>query len=186
MEQHIFTNENAEEISRFKAELINIYIESFSGEPYNEKFTPADVENVIHSWLHLSGGFSLIIADHSVVAGFIAGYNLQEEDALGEIICNCSSDLICSDIFYVADLCIAKKYRRNGYATKLIESLLDNNIMFNEFIARTNCVNTGSQKSFIHNGFAIMNQVDQVVKSKRIDGTLQQDRRIFLYYKRKK
>lgn len=185
MEQLIVTSDNSEVMAQFEQELTNIYIESFANEPYCEKFTPIDVHNIIQSWLYSKDGFSILFLIDSVVVGFIAGYNLTEERKIDRIIrYDYSVTEDRDNVFYIADLCVNIRYRKKGYATELIKSLITKNISFDKFIARTNCRNQKSKKAFINNGFKLLSHVEQLVALERVNEEEKQDKRIFLYYNR--
>lgn len=84
---------------------IELYINVFNSEPWNETWTYQTAKERLTDLLHTPKFFGFLLYDNSNLIGFIAGNSKRSYTGL---------------TFYLAELCINNKIQGKGYGSKLL------------------------------------------------------------------
>lgn len=92
-------------------ELVDIYIEAFNGEPWNDNWTYETASKRLENMLDDSGFYGLkLIKDNEIVA-FILGHEEQYYDGI---------------MFNIKEFCVRKSIHGNNVGSKLLEEFEEN------------------------------------------------------------
>ncbi len=156
--------------------LINLYKDIFSAPPYYESFESDYVKDLFKSYI--TNGHVILAKTKNKVIGFSAVVPISENL---EVMNAVSNHIDCSNAWYMSDLGVAPQYRRNLIAKKMVLERIKYVPRGSIIIMRTSVDNIASQSIYRSLGFNDLKEVYQDVESKRTDGSVKTDRRIFLY-----
>ncbi|MEO8581978.1 MAG: GNAT family N-acetyltransferase [Patescibacteria group bacterium] len=167
----------AEELNEaFNKGLIELYQAVFADPPYEEKFTPEEVKDVLQLYF-MQGVLMLCREDAQSVIGFSASVPLVLEQEIATIAQN--FDIDPETVWYFADLGVSKEHRRKKIAQSLVVALLGETPV-DTLLMRTSENNIASQRVNQSVGFEIIDGMEQHVQQTRQNGEVESDRRIFL------
>jgi len=157
--------------------LTELYQECFSVAPYFEKIEKNEVNETFGDYL--KDGFVLLAHDVSdeKLVGFVARVPLSKDLDVFEIIKNHVPDW--KNTYYAADLGVANSHRFLGLSTLLMNEAIKY-VPTRYLVMRTQEKNVSSLIAHEKCGYKMLENVKQVKRCKRIDGTFEDDSRVFL------
>lgn len=88
--------------------LIEIYIEAFNREPWNDNWTIETAAKRLENMMNDSGFYGITLVEEEIIYGFILGHEEQFYDGV---------------IFNIKEFCTNSKKQGNGYGEKLLLEL---------------------------------------------------------------
>ena len=181
---HIFRHYSLSDPVR--SALVNLYIKTFAQSPYNELFTPADVNKYFDEYL--KHGFYVAYVE-DIPVRHPTGVHRQKPVGL-----------LCSDInhdfgsfntkieeteglatgVYLSELIVDSDYRRRGIGSKLIEAFNNDAINQTVYLRTSKNNNDHVIKMYQRFGFSLIPGLVQLVENRRTDGTVDRDDRVFM------
>ena len=169
--------ESAAEVAPYRASFVGAYQTVWSEPPYNEEFYPYEAEAVLRRQLQTPGHITLLaVRGLSTVVGFGFAVALRHRaDVLREL----TGLLPTSHTMYLAELGILPAWRGKGLGGTLVDERLQliDCKKYSHVLLRTS-TSTGyelyTERSFEDMG------VYMEVRSRRVDGSVSTDRRLFL------
>ena len=157
--------------------LVSLYHECFAAPPYSELFADGEIEDIFLGYIEK--GVVVIGADTStsMIVAFAAAIPLKEDEDVWKIMQPLGYH--GDKDWYYADLGTASNVRRQGLGVQIVTELIKHTPA-KKLIMRTSEFNIASQRCNQKVGFQIIPDVCQTVSQKRQDGSIQDDRRIFL------
>lgn len=155
------------------------YADCFGKPPYDEYFAPNAVKDMFEGYIR--NGILLLAYDETLeeCVGFMAAVPLRLDEEVADIAVQYG--LNAEDWWFIADFGVVSSHRKRGLAFKLGQALLGY-IPAKNILSRTNERNIASIAAHRKLGFSLVADMEQVVESKRIDGSYRKDRRIFMRY----
>lgn len=170
--------ENEQEAAPFFPSFIGAYQTIFSEPPYNELFYPTDAESVLRHVLQTPGHLSLLALRGPIeVVGFgLAVPLISRKDVARHI----QGLLPIPHTFYLAELGVLSQYRGKRLGRELVRLRLEMiPRSFTHVLLRTSATRHASYDMYLKMGFEDIG-VYMEVQSRRTDGRVTTDRRLFL------
>lgn len=157
---------------------IGAYQTIFSGPPYNELFYPTDAEAVLRRALQTEGSLVLLATRGPLqVIGFGLAVPLASRADVARKI---QGLLPVRHTFYLAELGVLEKYRGRGLGRLMVQQRLERiPTHFRHALLRTSATRNASYEMYVKMGFEDIG-VYMEVPSRRTDGRITTDRRLFL------
>jgi ribosomal protein S18 acetylase RimI-like enzyme len=163
----------------YRASFAGAYQDIFSEPPYNERFFPEEANAVLQQHLmHRENIVIMAISGRAKVVGF--GISVPV-DTRADISRELRGLLPTRHTYYLAEMGVLSSYRGTGLGSKLVQWRMDliNHRRFSHVVLRTSAVRNASYEMYLRRGFDDMG-VYMEVSSRRIDGRVTTDRRLFL------
>ena len=155
------------------------YQSIFSAPPYNESFTADEAKAVFLKQVSIEGSINLLaIAEDNSVIGF--GFALPVEHRI-DIAQHLRGLIPIKNSFYFSELGVLPNWRRRGIGRLLTEGRLNliDSARYSQVLLRTAEIPDASYQMYSELGFEDMGVYIEV-SSRRTDGTMATDRRLFL------
>ena len=167
-----------EEALPYRASFVGAYQSIFAEPPYSERFFPSEAESVFYQNLQTPGNITLLAVIYESVVGFAFGVPVMTRKAITSKL---RGLLHLQHTFYLAELGVLERYRRKGLGRGLTQWRLDliDPDSFNDVVLRTSVVKDSSYQMYRSMDFDDMGVYTEV-SSRRIDGMVRTDRRLFL------
>lgn len=163
----------------WRAAFVGAYQSVWSDPPYNERFFPDEAEGVLRRATSIAENITLLaVRDSGVCAGFAMAYPLA---ARTDVVREVRGLLPIEDTFYFAELGVLEQERARGLGRQLVDlrlHLVDRN-RYRYALLRTSATRNASYEMYMHLGF-VDTGVYMEVPSRRMDGAVRTDRRLFL------
>lgn len=171
--------EDADEALRYRAGFVGAYQTVFSGPPYNERFFPSEAASVLRRAVETPDHIVLVVVKgRSSVVAFGIGVPLSSRPDVSRSM----QGLVPAEhSFYLAELGVLNQYRSQGLGKMLVEHrlrLIDRQ-KYSHVLLRTSLRRDGAMSIYEELGFEDMG-VYMEVASRRTDGSVRTDRRLFL------
>ena len=168
-----------DEAAPYRASFVGAYQDIFSEAPYNERFFPDEAEGVLNQHLVSRENIVLLaIAGKTKVVGFgISVPVIARPDIKREL----RGLLPTRHSYYLAEMGVLSSFRGSGLGTQLVQLRIDliNRRRYSHVALRTSAVRNASYEMYLRRGFEDMG-VYMEVASRRMDGRVTTDRRLFL------
>ncbi len=163
----------------YRASFAGAYQTIFAEPPYNERFYPSEAEAVLRTHLETPDNVTLLaIRGETQVVGFgLAVPASSRADVTREL----RGLLPVRRTMYLSELGVLTRYRGSGLGRQLVQarlSLIDKD-RFDHVVLRTSANRDGAYAMYVALGFVDMGAYMEVA-SRRNDGTVTSDRRLFL------
>lgn len=163
----------------YRAAFAGAYQDIFSEPPYNERFFPSEAQGVLRGYLEIENNLTLLaVKGRSSVVGFGIGIPaMAKHDISRELL----GLLPVQHTFYLAELGVLSSARSSGLGRSLVSwrlRIIDRD-RFTHVALRTSAVRNASYEMYMGMGFDDMG-VYMEVPSRRLDGRVRTDRRLFL------
>lgn len=172
----LFTPEDA---APYTAAFAGAYQDIFSEPPYNERFLPDEAGSVLRQFLQIPDNITLLAlrGESSVVAFGIGVPAASRQDVAREL----RGLLNVAHTFYLAELGVLDAWRGRGLGRQLVRLRLElvDQRRFTQVVCRTSATRNASYEMYISMGFDDTG-VYMEVPSRRVDGSVSTDRRLFL------
>ena len=170
--------ESPQEMLAYRPSFVGAYQTIFAQAPYFERFFPNDAEAVLQRGLETPSQITLLVTRGATqVVGFAMGVPLSyRRDVAREM----GGLLPEAHTFYLSELGVLPRYRHSGLGAMLIRErlkLIDPKV-FSHVVLRTSASPEVSQTLYLDAGFEDIG-VYQEVSSRRIDGSVRSDLRLF-------
>ncbi len=150
-----------------KEGLIVLYREAFSGPPYFESFTSSEASEILEELLRAEGSNCLVAYLDKKIIGFCGGFRVDQDEEVKKSL-NAVARINPVKTFYLAELAVKEKYRKQGCGTELVRTLLDYESFRNIFptiLTRTQAQNSNSIRIFKRTGFVMLPDLTQRVET---------------------
>jgi len=168
-----------EEAVPFRASFAGVYQDIFSEPPYHERFFPSEAQAALHRYLHTPEHITILaIKGRSRVVGFgIAVPAAAKPDIARDL----HGLLPVHHSFYLAELGVLEGHRGKGIGRTLIDQRIKaiDPQRYNHVVLRVSAVKNTTYDMYIGMGFEDIGVYTEV-HSRRIDGRVSTDRRVFL------
>ena len=167
-----------EESIPYKASFVGAYQSIFAEPPYNERFYPTEAEAILNKNLHTPGNITLLAVIMESVVGFAFGVPVSSSKSITSKV---RGLLPLQHTFYLAELGVLDTHRRKGLGRALTQwrlKLIDPE-SYNDVVLRTSVVKDSSYQMYRSMNFDDMGVYTEV-SSRRTDGMVRTDRRLFL------
>jgi len=168
-----------EEALLFRANFVGAYQTVWSEPPYSERFYPSEAAGRLRSNLSTNDHITLLaVRGVSQVVGFGFGVPLASRSQAAKSL---RGLVPIEHTYYLAELGVLPAWRGKGIGRQLIDLRLQliERRRFNHVVLRTSAHKNFSYDMYLNLDFADMG-VYQEVESRRTDGSVQTDRRLFL------
>lgn len=163
----------------FRPSFVGAYQTVFSGPPYNERFFPSEAQGVLRRILETPNNITLLaVRDRATVVGFGMGVPLSSRPDVSR---HMHGLLPVDHTFYLAELGVLPAYRSQGLGQELIRRRLEmiDTGRFSHALLRTSTSIDRAHGLYAQQGFEDIGFYMEV-RSRRTDGTVSSDRRLFL------
>jgi ribosomal protein S18 acetylase RimI-like enzyme len=171
--------ERPQEVLAYRPSFVGAYQSIFAQAPYYERFFPNEAEGVLRRCLQTPGHISLfVVRGATQIVGFAMGVPLvSRQDVYREM----GGLLPVNHTFYLAELGVLPKYRHQGLGAHLIQKRLEaiDREIYSHVVLRISTSLDVTTNLYEAAGFEDIG-VYQEVSSRRIDGGVRTDRRLFL------
>ncbi len=178
-EPRIIRVERPEQAIAYRASFVGAYQTIFSEPPYNERFYPSEAQGVLQRSLQTPGNITLLaVRGRSSVLGFGFAVPLASRSDVARYMYGL---LPVEHTFYMAELGVLSEHRGAGLGRRLIEermALVDRE-RFSHIVLRTSATRHAAIALYASLGFEDIG-VYMEVSSRRTDGSVRTDRRLFL------
>lgn len=168
-----------EQAVAWRASFVGAYQTIFSEPPYNERFYPNEAQGVLQRSLQTPGNITLLaIRGRSSVVGFGFAVPLASRPSVAQ---HMHGLLPVEHTFYLAELGVLSTYRGHGLGNRLIQerlAMIDRE-RFSHVVLRTSATRHAAFDLYANLGFEDIG-VYMEVSSRRNDGSVSTDRRLFL------
>lgn len=168
-----------EDAAPYRASFAGAYQDIFSEPPYNERFFPEEADAVLQQHLiHRENIVILALSGRAKVVGF--GISVPV-DARADISRELRGLLPTRHSYYLAEMGVLSSYRGTGLGSDLVRWRMEliNRRRYSHVVLRTSAVRNASYEMYLRRGFDDMG-VYMEVSSRRLDGRVTSDRRLFL------
>jgi GNAT superfamily N-acetyltransferase len=169
-----------DDVLPYRASFAGAYQTIFSEPPYNERFFPSEAQAVLQSYLEIPGNISVLaVRGRASVVGF--GITVPARSK-ADITRELRGLIPLQHAHYFAEMGVLSKYRGAGLGNDLVEvrlAVIDRQ-RFTHVVLRTSAVRNASYQMYMRRGFDDMG-VYMEVPSRRVDGRVATDRRLFLH-----
>lgn len=163
----------------FRAAFVGAYQAVWSEPPYNERFFPDEAEGVLRRATGFPDNITLLgVRDPGLCVGFGFAYPLTSRP---DVVREVRGLLPIEETFYFAELGVLEEERTRGLGHELIDlrlQLIDKN-RYHHVLLRTSATRNASYEMYVKMGF-VDTGVYMEVPSRRNDGSVRTDRRLFL------
>ena len=163
----------------YRAAFAGAYQTVFSDPPYNERFYPSEAQAVLRHHLETPGHIVLLaVKGIAQVVGFGLAVPAHLQGAVSREL---QGLLPVRRSIYMSELGVLRRYRKTGLGSQLVQlrlSIMDRS-RYDHVVLRTSASRDGAYEMFMRLGFEDMG-VYMEVASRRIDGSVSTDRRLFL------
>lgn len=163
-----------------------LFITVFAGKPYNERFSYIKLHSEAKTLWFGPNSDGLMLAsfdrDTKQLMGYFVGFSVMVKPDLRDAL----SDKINfkeERCFYIAETLTNPEFRRKKVAQSLVESAIERiGRNYDRGIVRTNASrnNKPALRLWLSQGFKIIPGVSEHVAQKRMNGSIEYDRRIYL------
>lgn len=178
-ELQIIRVQRPEQAIAYRASFVGAYQTIFSEPPYNERFYPNEAQGVLQRSLQTPGNITLLaVRGRSSVVGFGFAVPLASRPDVGRYM---HGLLPVEHTFYMAELGVLSAYRGAGLGRRLIEERLAqvDRELYTHIVLRTSASRHAAIDLYTSLGFEDIG-VYMEVSSRRTDGSVSTDRRLFL------
>ncbi len=168
-----------EEAVPFRASFAGAYQTIFAEPPYNERYFPSEAQGVIDAYLANPDSIVLLgVRGRSSVVGFGIAVPLNTRPAVAREL---RGLIPVQHTFYLAELGVLSSMRGNGLGKELVKRRVDliDKTRYTHVALRTSATRNASYEMYLRMGFDDMG-VYMEVPSRRLDGRVTTDRRLFL------
>ncbi|MDP6946796.1 MAG: GNAT family N-acetyltransferase [Myxococcota bacterium] len=171
--------QRAEDAVRYRASFAGAYQDIFSEPPYNERFFPSEAQAALHRYVQTQEHITILaVRGRSRVVGFGIGVPaLSKPDIARDL----HGLLPVQHSFYLAELGVLEGHRGKGIGKSLIShrmQAIDAN-RYTHAVLRVSAVKNATYDMYMAMGFDDIGVYTEV-HSRRIDGRVSTDRRLFL------
>lgn len=163
----------------FRAAFVGAYQSVWSEPPYNERFFPDEAEGVLRKAVSTPDNITLLaVREPGIVAGFAIAYPLH---ARADIVREVRGLLPIDETVYFAELGVVEDHRGKGLGRELIRLRLEaiDTQRYHHVLMRTSASRNATYEMYSAAGF-VDTGVYMEVPSRRLDNTVQTDRRLFM------
>jgi len=168
-----------QQVVAWRASFVGAYQTIFSEPPYNERFYPSEAQGVLQRSLQTPGNITLFaVRGRASVVGFGFAVPLASRPAVAR---HMHGLLPVEHTFYLAELGVLNSWRGHGLGGRLIEErlrLIDRD-RYSHVVLRTSATRHAAYELYANQGFEDIG-VYMEVSSRRVDGSVSTDRRLFL------
>lgn len=158
--------------------LITLYQDAFGEPPYEEVFTNQEVRDIFTDYWQADGNI-LLAKDGQRIVGFGVWVPV-EKSSIADIAAE-NPEIIPKGSAYMADLAVAKEYRQQGIAKRLIQARIDQVSEGTLMLMRTSTAENNYSRYTYETDFGFTPlPFTQMVESMKQDGTTRADERMFL------
>ena len=168
-----------EEAQRYRASFAGAYQDIFSEPPYNERFFPSEAQGILNRYLQTPENVCLLaIRGRSKVVGFGIGVPAHSKP---DIARDLRGLLPVNHTYYLAELGVLESARGQGLGKLLVATRLEliEHKVFTHVVLRVSAVKNQSYDMYMDMGFDDIGVYTEV-HSRRTDGRVSTDRRLFL------
>ena len=168
-----------EDAAPYRLSFGGAYQDIFSGAPYYERFWASEAMGILDSFLRMPDHITLLaVKGRNRIVGFGIGVPVM---ARPDIARELRGLVPVRHAFYLAELGVQDAYRGRGIGQSLIDLRLKfiDHQRYSHVLLRTSAERNASYQLYLSKGFTDMG-VYMEVPSRRIDGTVKTDRRLFL------
>jgi len=172
--------EEPDEINRWRPGFIGAYQAIFAGPPYFERFYPSDVSGLYRQLTSTPDNISLLaVRGATQVVGFGIAIPVRYKRAVAREL---SGLVPLYHTMYLAELGVLDKYRKRGLGQRLVleRARLIDLERYSHVVLRVPASRNAAYDMYRAMGFEDMG-VYMEVASRRIDGRVTTDRRLFLH-----
>jgi len=163
----------------YRASFAGAYQDIFSEPPYNERIFPSEAQAALYRYLQTPENITILaIKGRSRVIGFGIGVPARSKPDISRDL---HGLLPVQHTFYLAELGVLEGHRCNGIGTSLINhriSAIDHH-RYTHAVLRVSAVKNASYDMYLGMGFDDIGVYTEV-HSRRVDGRVSTDRRLFL------
>lgn len=168
-----------EEAQRYRASFAGAYQDIFSEPPYNERFFPSEAQGILNRYLQTPENVCLLaIRGRSKVVGFAIGVPAHSKP---DIARDLRGLLPVNHTYYLAELGVLESTRGQGIGKLLVAKRFElvEHKVFTHVVLRVSAVKNQTYNMYIDMGFDDIGVYTEV-HSRRTDGRVSTDRRLFL------
>jgi ribosomal protein S18 acetylase RimI-like enzyme len=172
----IFTPEDA---LPYRASFAGAYQDIFSEPPYNERFFPSEAQSILHRHLQTPENICLFaVKGRARVVGFGIGVPARSKP---DIARDLRGLLPVQHTFYLAELGVLESARGQGLGKTLVDMRIEaiEHQKYTHAVLRVSAVRNLSYDMYMKMGFEDIGVYTEV-HSRRVDGRVSTDRRLFL------
>ncbi len=163
----------------YRASFAGAYQDIFSEPPYNERFFPSEAQAALHHYVQTSEHITLLaVRGRTRVVGFGIGVPARSKPDISRDL---HGLLPVQHSFYLAELGVLEGHRGKGIGRSLIErriSAIDAK-RYTHAVLRVSAVKNATYDMYMRMGFEDIGVYTEV-HSRRVDGRVSTDRRLFL------
>ena len=163
----------------YRASFAGAYQDIFSEPPYNERFFPSEAQAALHHYVQTSEHITLLaVRGRTRVVGFGIGVPAGSKPDISRDL---HGLLPVQHSFYLAELGVLEGHRGKGIGTSLIEQRIAaiDAKRYTHAVLRVSAVKNATYDMYMRMGFEDIGVYTEV-HSRRIDGRVSTDRRLFL------
>ena len=168
-----------EDAVRYRASFAGAYQDIFSEPPYNERFFPSEAQAALHRYVQTPEHITILaIRGRARVLGFGIGVPANSKPDISRDL---HGLLPVQHSFYLAELGVLEGHRNNGIGTALIQHRIASidAKRYTHAVLRVSAVKNATYDMYIKMGFDDIGVYTEV-HSRRVDGRVSTDRRLFL------
>lgn len=169
---------NKEEALQYRTSFVGAYQSIFAEPPYSERFYPMEAAAIFDKNLQTPENITLLAVIKESVVGFAFGVPVSSSKAITSKL---RGLIPLQHTFYLAELGILESHRRQGIGRALTQwrlNLIDES-SYNDVVLRTSVVKDSSYQLYRSMDFDDMGVYTEI-SSRRTDGMVRSDRRLFL------
>jgi ribosomal protein S18 acetylase RimI-like enzyme len=146
-----------------------VYRECFAEAPYFERFSIKESGIVFDSMIDNPGAELLGVFQGQRLISFCGGYSLVAKPEIAALLGNRLRRLkiLPSEVFYLAELGVDRKYRHQGLAGQMVEKIIAHvaNRDFRLLLTRTQTEGSNSLQLFLNVGMQVLPKLSEEVKT---------------------
>ncbi len=170
---------NPDDALPYRASFAGAYQDIFSEPPYNERFFPSEAQSILHRYLQTSENICLFaVKGRARVVGFGVGVPASSKP---DIARDLRGLLPVPHTYYLAELGVLESARNAGIGKTLVAQRLElvDHQKYTHAVLRVSAVRNQSYDMYLGMGFDDIGVYTEV-HSRRVDGRVSTDRRLFL------
>lgn len=178
-EVRVLQVDRPEEVVPFRPSFVGAYQTVFAEPPYNERYFPSEAEGVLQRVLQTPGQISLLaVRGTTQVLGFGLGVPLASRP---DVARHMHGLVPIPNTFYLAELGVLPDWRYRGLGRLLVQLRVDriDRERYTHVLLRTSATRHPAHDMYQRMGFEDIG-VYMEVPSRRLNGTVSSDRRLFL------
>jgi GNAT superfamily N-acetyltransferase len=166
------------QLNPYLSALAVAYQSVFSSPPYNEQFYPAEVQDILIRHINTPYQITLLAMHHDEIIGFGLASPLR---SYPEVTRQLRGLLPIRHTYYFTELGVQKRWRRKGIGRALTEKRLDlvDRSRYQHIVLRTSDNKDAAYLMYTNMEFEDMGVYTEI-SSRRVDGSIRTDRRLFL------